>query len=167
VTTPAVYLKPGEWFFGEQPAVVETILGSCLGIIMRSSEGATCVAHCVLPRWEGGAAPDATGKFVDRTLAEMLRLFARRGVERVNLEVKLFGGAGVLLGGGGRAVQEVGRDNIEMAIQVLRREGIRVSACQVGGSRGRKIAVHTESGDVFVWTLGRSKAQAMPAPVRV
>jgi hypothetical protein len=42
-----------------------------------------------------------------------------------------------------------------------------VMACQVGGDRGLKIQVHTESGDVFVRALRRVQVQITPAPVPV
>lgn len=142
-----VCLQPGEWFFSERPVLIDTILGSCLGIVMRHRDGATCVAHCVLPRWNG--EPGGEARFVDRCLEQMMMLFDRRGRERSELDVKLFGGSRMLVTDPpGR--DPVGRQNLDMALAILRREGIRVSAQDVGGNRGRRILVHSATGEVRV-----------------
>jgi chemotaxis protein CheD len=165
--TPSIYLKPGEWFFGQAPAVVETVLGSCVGVVMRNGTGMTAVAHCVLPRWDGVSSPEATGKYVDRCLHEMLWRFERRGIARGDIEVKLFGGANVLASGGARGTLQVGRDNVNAAIAILERAGVRVTACQVGGTRGRKIVVRTGSGEVSMTVLPGLSGGVCPPPALV
>jgi chemotaxis protein CheD len=158
LTGARVYLNPGQWCCCETPAVVETILGSCLGIVIRAEDGRTCVSHCILARCDGSATPEATGKFVDLFIEETVRRFDRWGVARERLEAKLFGGANVLPRDPSRIVLSVGRQNVDTAIEALKRERIRVAACHVGGVRGRRISVHTGSGEVRVRALGRADA---------
>jgi chemotaxis protein CheD len=146
-----VSLKPGESFFSERPATVDTILGSCLGIVMRHRDGATCVAHCVLPRANGeNAEPGCTARFVDQSLEQMLAFFERRGISHDQLEVKLFGGSQILTTGPVGRMPPVGQQNLEAALAFLGREGIPVSAQDTGGRRGRRILVDSSTGEVQV-----------------
>ncbi len=146
-----VYLHPGEYFFSDEPAMIDTILGSCLGIVMRHRDGATCVAHCVLPRWHGETcAYGEEARFVDRCLGQMMAFFERRGIGHGQLEVKLFGGSQLLHSAERARMPSVGRQNLAAALSILRHEGIRVSAQDVGGNRGRKILVDSGTGNVDV-----------------
>jgi chemotaxis protein CheD len=151
--TGSVYLQPGEWYFGNHAAVIETVLGSCVAIVARAPGGATFAAHCMLPLWDGNPAVDAVGKFVDRTVEEMLNLFARHGVPAAALEVKLFGGAGVFVLSHAHRALRVGQNNIDTATALLQNAGVRIVARQVGGRAGRKIIVDLISGTVLVRQL--------------
>jgi chemotaxis protein CheD len=156
----SVYLQPGEWFFSDRPARIDTILGSCLGIVMRHRGGATCVAHCVLPAWNGDT--DESGdeaRYVDRCLEKMMSFFDRRGIVRSQLEVKLFGASQLLPGGVRANTLAVGRQNLTAALEILQREGIPVCSQDVGGNRGRKISVNSATGEVTVTYMQPPGAQ--------
>lgn len=147
----SLYLQPGEWFFSDRPAKIDTILGSCLGIVMRHHGGATCVAHCVLPAWKGETSESGDeARYVDRCLEKMLGFFDRRGIERSQLEVKLFGASQLLPGLVSGNTFAVGRQNLAAALEILEREGIAICSRDVGGNRGRKISVDSATGEVRV-----------------
>jgi chemotaxis protein CheD len=163
----SVYLQPGEWCLCEAPARVETVLGSCLGIVMRHREGTTCVAHCMLPEWDGAPSAAAAGKYVDQCLPEMLGVFERRGLAAEDLEVMLFGAAKVLGHRGGSDVLRIGDGNVRTAQRILQHAGVRVVAKRVGGTNGCKIVVDTRTGEVELRALGGAprakRTRAIPA----
>jgi chemotaxis protein CheD len=146
-----VTLMPGELFCGTNPTVVTTVLGSCVAVTMlcrRLSLWAIC--HGVLP---SGNEDDPPGccRYVDESVRRMSAWFQRRGALKKEIEVKLFGGAEIMMerGPGSRFVP-VGRSNVNMALSALESEGLRVATSDVGGYTGRKLRFHTLTGDVMV-----------------
>lgn len=125
---------------------------------MRVAGGPTYVAHCILARRDGDLGGGGAGKYVDLFIESALGEIERSGVGRGEIEAKLYGGADVLPRHPCRATPSVGRQNVDEAIACLRREGVRVAACQVGGLHGRRISVDTATGEVCVRGLGGAAA---------
>lgn len=156
----SAFLQPGELLTAERPMRVKTVVGSCLAIMIRAPRlGVTSIAHCLLP--EAGVAPETLPReealrYVDTTLALMLRGFAERGAASGDIEVKLFGGADSLAPDQGCGYW-VGRRNVESAQAILAARGLKVAASGVGGRQGRAIEFDTDTGEVFVKTLPAQK----------
>ena len=87
---------------GAQPAILRTILGSCVGVTFWSARlGAGAMCHGVLPRCPLNSAArlraSRTGhRYVDFSIRYLAAQFDALGARRDELEVKLFGGADVL-----------------------------------------------------------------------
>ena len=146
-----VTLMPGELFCGKNPTVVTTVLGSCVSVTMlcrRLSLWAIC--HGVLPEGNEDDPPGCC-RYVDESIRRMSEWFERRGALRKEIEVKLFGGAEILMErrDGSRFVP-VGRANVNMALKILESEKLAVLTSDVGGYTGRKLRFHTRTGDVMV-----------------
>ena len=165
-SNPARYsLKSGELFVGEEIAQIETLLGSCVAVVMfspRCRVGAVC--HSLLPscRTEEPCAGRCLQgpRFVDCSIQRMLEWFLKRGIMRNELVVKLFGGSDMFAaeqGDGNGTRKGIGQQNIDRAMQVLEREGLHLAASDVGGLRGRKIIFKTYTGEVFLKRLRRSE----------
>jgi chemotaxis protein CheD len=159
--TPAsYYLKPGELFAGEEAAQVKTLLGSCVAVTMfspRCRVGSLC--HSMLPSCRNetpcdGGCQDGP-RYVDCAIRRMLDWFVKRGIGRDEIEVKVFGGADMFSGPHGHDYKGIGRQNIDMAMQIIEKEGLKLAASDVGGPRGRKIIFKSYSGEVFLKRLGR------------
>jgi chemotaxis protein CheD len=147
-----VYLKPGELIVCEHKTLVTTVLGSCISVTMFHPErhiGAMC--HALLPHEK---AKGEAFRYVDTSIQNMLERFAEYGINRSRIEVKLFGGAEMLIAGrnSNRSVT-VGRKNIEVALQVIEAEQLRLVASDFGGTQGRKIHFHTYTGEIFLKRL--------------
>jgi chemotaxis protein CheD len=160
VDLPGVNLQPGELHLTRQPAILQTILGSCVGVTFWSRRlGAGALCHGVLPKcptgWAIGSDLSEGSRYVDYSIRYLAWQFDRLGAKRQEVEVKLFGGADVLPAS--EAVNPkptVGMQNCKVALQVLEEEGFIVRASDLGGVRGRTIHFHTGTGDVFVRRLG-------------
>jgi chemotaxis protein CheD len=172
---PDLNLHPGELFLARGPAILRTILGSCVSATFWSPRlGAGALSHGVLPRAPkirppGFSAADGY-RYVDFSIRYLAQQFDALGVDREELEVKLFGGADVLPLLRERADRPtVGALNCQAAVSVLAEEGFTVVASDLGGTRGRRIHFHTTTGEVRVyrleawtgvWDKPRSKATA-------
>ena len=149
-----VYLKPGEIYVSRTPALVSTVLGSCVSVTLYSVEariGAMC--HALLP---SGSLDDGF-RYVDSTveyLYDKLKIISGRSG---GFEAKMFGGADVLNPVGRLSgAPSVGRQNVAVALQVIKKLGIELIASDTGGDRGRKIFFYSNTGEVFLRQVKKS-----------
>ncbi|QEM67986.1 chemotaxis protein CheD [Geobacter sp. FeAm09] len=144
-----VYLKPGELFIARCPALVSTVLGSCVAVVLhapRSGVGGIC--HAMLP---GGDAEHDDFRYVDKAVPYLYNRINALCGGAGSIEAKLFGGAAVLNSGvRSEGAPSVGCRNIAAALQALDTLGVKVAAADTGGSRGRKLFFYSHSGEVFV-----------------
>jgi chemotaxis protein CheD len=155
VGLPEVHVQPGESVLVKEPAILRTLLGSCVGIaflIPRLGVGALC--HPMLPaspRKTGGAlSVEAGRRYVDYAIRDLARQFDAMGARRGEVQVKLFGGGDVLVVTMGASRPTVGRLNCEAALRVLEEEGFQVSASSLGGDCGVNIHFNTGTGEVLL-----------------
>lgn len=166
VDLPELNLQPGQLHLARRPMVLQTILGSCVGVTFWSPRlGAGALCHGVLPRcprrWSPAAGILDGHRYVDFSIRCLAQKFDALGAHRKELQVKLFGGADVLPTSDARkAKPTVGALNRETALEVLEEEGFTILAYDLGGTQGRKIYFHTGTGEVRVYRLGAGNGQA-------
>jgi chemotaxis protein CheD len=156
-----VYLHPGESYLARKPAIIRTILGSCVGVTFWSARlGIGALTHSQLPlcppaNSSAGISVAIGRRYVDFAIRDVARQLDELGAHRTEVQVKLFGGADVLLVGEAASTKPtVGKLNCEAAIEVLREEGFRVSASSLGGTSGLNIRFDTRTGEVLLRRLG-------------
>lgn len=148
----ALYLHAGYLIASATPAVVTTILGSCVAVCLwdrRLSIGG--VNHYLLPHWagEGHSSP----RFGNVAIELLLRQLVELGCQTRSLEAKLFGGACVIGAFRQNGGDHLGAKNVELARRVLASHGIPVAAEDVLGHKGRKLIFHTDQGTAWVRDL--------------
>ena len=156
---PGLTLHPGELFLARSPTLLQTILGSCVGVTFWSARlGAGAMCHGVLPSWREGYGAGSSAadrhRYVDLSIRYLIRQFDALGANGQELEVKVFGGADVLpIMASREEVPTVGALNCQTALKVLEEEGLRVLASDLRGVRGRRVHFHTGTGEVMVRRL--------------
>jgi chemotaxis protein CheD len=144
-------LNPGEWTVCHAPALVETLLGSCVSIALWCGErqiGGLC--HYVLPVSPGSKVD---GRYGDAAMSLMLGRLADEAIEGKHCVAKVYGGGKMFQFDS--ATGDIGSKNIEAAQQMLEYCGIRVVESDVGGWVYRKISFDLATGSV---TLTRGDA---------
>ncbi|MBF0214489.1 MAG: chemotaxis protein CheD [Magnetococcales bacterium] len=161
-----IRLDPGELFIGTSPAAVHTVLGSCVSITFyhsRLRQGAICHGrkpHHVCGRSGAGLKIcRELGDHVQCSLEFMLSWFDHRGVPRQELEVKLFGG-GMMFATPASGVENpmlnMGRRNIDTAMEFIRVKRLHLTASDVGGPWARQIVFYTDSGEIKLKRIRKS-----------
>jgi len=152
---PEIYLQPGESRLVNEPAILRTLLGSCVGIAFRAPRlGLGALCHPMLPRFPVRPPMPlnraAARRYVDFAIRELAERFDVLGARRGEIEVKLFGGGDVLMSSDDSPRPTVGSLNIEVARMVLEEEGFGVTASSLGGKRGVNIYFNTKTGEVLL-----------------
>jgi len=154
-----ITLKPAEMYVGTTPAVVSTILGSCVAVTMFNRRlGVAAICHALLPHPGDnepcGANYVESRKYVTCVIPEMAEKMRQYGIHPREIEVNLFGGTDTFSQRTGPASgHPVGRLNVKTALKVLEAEQLRLKTSHVGGVRGRKILFHTHTGEVLLKRL--------------
>lgn len=142
------YLHPGNIFASEEPHIVTTILGSCVGVCLWDpvhKRGG--INHYLLPLWNGDGLP--IPKFGNIAIKRLIEKMEEMGSGKRLLKAKLFGGSAINTNEGpGSGLLNVGKRNIEIARDVLGDEGIPIVGEDTGGPLGRRLLFNTESGKV-------------------
>jgi chemotaxis protein CheD len=153
-----IFLEPGGLYCTDEPAVVRTVLGSCVAVCLVDRYcRAAGMNHYVLPSNPGGQSGLRYG---DVAIEKLIQKMSRLGCGLGELRAKVFGGAAVLPFG--LAEDTVGTKNVTMALELLRSRSIPVVARRTGGENGLLIRLYTATGRVMVRpivaTSGRSAA---------
>ncbi|MGA7522492.1 MAG: chemotaxis protein CheD [Acidobacteriaceae bacterium] len=148
-----IYVQPGELHLVRGPAILRTVLGSCVGVTFwneRLEIGALC--HPMLPRCpsaEGGRlSVAALRRYVDSAIREVAEKLDALGARRQETEVKVFGGGDVLQVERTDKRPTVGRLNADRALQILAEERYSIVAQRLGGRQGIHIDFLTTNGEV-------------------
>lgn len=155
-----VYLQPGEMFLAREPTMIRTLLGSCIAVAFWSERmGIGALCHAMLPRCpehsSGAVQPETGYRYVDFAVRDIARKLDELGVHRSEVQVKVFGGADVLLSSENETIHRptVGSLNCDSALDVLNEEGFQVIASRMRGTSGLNIHFNTGNGEVWLRRL--------------
>lgn len=147
------FIHVGEIFVGAKPTEISTVLGSCISVCLYDKiEQVGGMNHYLVPLWnENGLQSPKYGNIsIPKLIENMLNI----GCEKYNLEAKLFGGGNVI--NVSHEDMMIGRKNILIAKEILRDYNIKITAQDVGGTRGRKILMRSDTGKIFLKYTGTS-----------
>ena len=147
---------PGQFLITTVPALISTVLGSCVSVCLLDKGTTTGgLNHFLLPGTESDESGNANCGLTATSL--LIHAMLRRNVKVESMEAKIFGGCNSLYRS--NDIFKVGERNIAMAIAVLKSFGIPIVATHVGGIHGRKIEFNTSTGKVQVHLLPTTGAE--------
>jgi chemotaxis protein CheD len=130
---------------------LKTILGSCVGVILRDPDRhVSGLAHIMLP--ERRRDDVSAGKYADSAIPALLDKMVASGGRRGSLQAMLIGGA-QMFPMGNRKIAAIGDLNIEAARRVLKESNIPIIYEETGGLAGRAVLFDNVTGKVSVKTL--------------
>lgn len=141
------FIHVGEIYIGAKPTEINTILGSCVAVCLYDSmQQVGGMNHYLVPLWnENGLQSPKYGNIsIPRLIDSMLNI----GCNIKDIEAKVFGGANVIDVSSHDMM--IGRKNILIASEILREYGIKITAKDVGGDKGRRIMMRSDTGKIFL-----------------
>jgi chemotaxis protein CheD len=156
-----VYLRPGEFCFGEGNLRISTLLGSCVSIILWHpllAHGGMC--HYMLPsrnQVRGNLAPD--GKYADEAMELFTMELEKRHTLATQYQVNVYGGGNMFDERTSKTVN-IGTQNIEMAHQLLNKFGFKLAYDHLGSFGHRKIAFDVWNGEVRLIHVDNRKTES-------
>lgn len=150
-----IFLFPGEVCISNKPVRVITLLGSCVSITFFSAtKRIGAILHALLPEFKGtqGVDEESRLKYLDQAFNYILRKLDRHGIDRDDLEIKLFGGSSILQFSPSEpeSYDGIGRKNVEKARALIAYERMKIASEDTGGIYGRKLHFYPLTGDVYI-----------------
>jgi two-component system chemotaxis response regulator CheB len=146
-----VFLLPGEMAFVREPTAIETLLGSCVAVILHDpTRGWGGMNHFMVPSQTGHM--DA-GKVGETAVPKLIQMAALSGCQPSSLRAAIIGGGAVvghLAAAANVAGLDVGRRNTACAVHALMKAGIAITRQDVGGNNGRRVSFDSASGAIQV-----------------
>jgi len=133
-------ILPGELYITQIDEMITTVLGSCISACIRDpSANVGGMNHFMLPISKDlgllkSKDTSAAARYGNFAMEQLINEILKHGGKRENLEVKLFGGGRVL-----SHMTDVGKRNIEFALEYLQLEGLNLVTKDLGDIFPRKI----------------------------
>lgn len=141
------FIHVGEIHIGARPTEISTVLGSCIAVcIYDPVEQIGGMNHYLLPLWNSNGLQSP--KYGNISIPKLIESMENLGCERRNMQAKVFGGANVIEMK--NIDMMIGRKNILIAEEILKEYKIPIVAKDVGGERGRRIAMQSDTGKIFL-----------------
>jgi len=156
--TPVHYLYPASLIIKREPYLINTLLGSCVAIILWDKvNNVAGMNHYMLPLWNGKGMPSP--KYGNIAIEKLLQGMINKGAKKENIVAKVFGGGEVI--DNMQQHFQIGQRNIELAFDKLKELEIKIIAKSTGGKLGRKIQLNTKNGEIKMKYIEKtSKLQA-------
>jgi chemotaxis protein CheD len=144
------HLQPGYIFSSLEPALISTVVGSCVAVCLFDRRlqfgGMNHFLYSKVP-WRG----KTTAQYGDVALPALIRIMTHQGSRVQDLEAQLFGGAA-------RSLDDhwdMGLKNVKVARKILKKNGIPIVSEDVGGVKGRRLIYHTRTNETVVMKTHR------------
>lgn len=138
------------------PAVLRTILGSCVGICiydrMKKIGG---MAHILLPVDTSNGT--AVEKFAETAIPYMVQMLIKEGAKKEFMSAKIAGGASMFKFEASVTLGQIGERNIEETKKMLEKLQIPLVDEDTGGCAGRVIDFFLDDGHLKVKANGQEK----------
>ncbi len=141
------FIHVGEIFIGAKPTEISTVLGSCVAVCLYDNiQRIGGMNHYLVPLWNENGLQSP--KYGNISIPRLIESMESIGCNRANMEAKIFGGGNVI--DVSTEDMMVGRKNILIAKEILREYRIPIKASDVGGDKGRRIMMRSDTGKIFL-----------------
>ena len=141
------FLHPGYILVSKDPYLISTVLGSCVSVCLWDSvQKFGGMNHYLYSISYSGERNSQSG---DISIPYMIKLLIDLGIKKHDLKAHIVGGAQ----NKDMQCSTIGRDNINIAKQILQKHHIDIITMDVGGETGRKVIFDNYTGEVTVYKV--------------
>ena len=140
---------------GPDTVLVTLGLGSCVAVAIRDDrEKRGSMVHIMLPSQSYGKRRpgEKMNKYADIAIPEAIRGLEELGCRKENMSAKIAGGS-CMFNVGREDQINIGRRNVDSVKRILETVDIPLVAEDTGGSNGRTVEFHIESGLLIIKTV--------------
>lgn len=149
-----VQILPGEFYVTANGEIIATVLGSCVSTCIRDRKlGLGGMNHFMLPEDPHKDPRGDALRYGCFALERLINEVIKRGGQRDQLEIKVFGGGQVIA-----SLTDIGRSNVEFVRNYLRDEQLESVVEDVGGQWARRVRYYPSTGKVLVKHLAMQEA---------
>ena len=156
-TAATIMVGLGEVKVSQDPEAILACLGLGSCVAVSAFDPVTKVgamAHVVLPKSQGKIGERA-GRYADVAVPLLLKSLRDQGAEDSRLQIRLAGGAQMSLAPGMGTAFKIGEENLTAVLAALAAEGLKPTAMETGGNKGRTMRLFIESGKATVASAGQ------------
>lgn len=144
-----VLIHIGGYYASREPAIIQTLLGSCVAVCLYDkTAGIGGMNHILLPGKADLSHFDASARYGINAMELLINAIMIHGGKKSRLKAKAFGGSNLLPNISSE--NRMGDKNSNFVVEFLRRESIELAGRDFGGKESRRIAFHTDTGEVLV-----------------
>ncbi len=148
------FIKPGHIYISPSPAIISTVLGSCVAIcIYDNNLKISGMNHFKHPKTDN--PKHATADYGNIATLALIRMMLEHGSNEGELEAQIFGGAF----NDEISLKDVGRENITVASTILKQKNIPIVSEDVSGKKGRKIIFDTAAKEIAVLKVDKLRQE--------
>jgi chemotaxis protein CheD len=148
-------LHPGDVVCSERDTRMETLLGSCVSIVLTDPRRTVGVMSHIVHTSYSTSAKSVSGAFGDVAFDMMFKLLMKRGIDPLQCHAYVYGGGNMFP----HQLTDfpIGERNACWALDQLAHEGIHVVYHDVGGAAYRRLS----------WTVGPDAPGVVAVPIAV
>ncbi|HEY6878677.1 MAG TPA: chemotaxis protein CheD [Polyangiales bacterium] len=155
MTAIDVTIRIGGVFASDRPAVVRTVLGSCVAACLYDPVSRVGgMNHFMLPSSDDVLRADDPARYGLQAMELLLGQMQRLGARRSRLIAKIFGGGHVLATAS--SDRSVAARNVEFIRSYAREEKLQIASQDLGGSAPRAVHFYTNTGKALVKQLSKN-----------
>lgn len=141
------------------PSALTTLgLGSCVGIVLYDTVSKVSgLVHVMLPDSTKIKKNENQAKFADTGIDGLIVKMTQLGANKRNLIAKIAGGAQMFAFTSNNDMLRIGERNVIATKEKLKQLGIRIIAEDTGLSYGRTIEFYSETGQLYIKSVGKEK----------
>ncbi|NVZ25298.1 chemotaxis protein CheD [Pseudomonas gingeri] len=142
---PPLFLRPGDYFFGQHEGTVTTLLGSCVSIILWHPRWRLlAVSHYLLPN-DPSARNGLDTRYGEGVFQRIQADMRRHGTHPNEYRKGIFGG-GSLVRFEGTPTRKIGHNNSAFAREQFSLRNWAVDHCDLNGQHYRRLHIDGSSG---------------------
>ncbi len=145
------YIHAGQLYIGVNPTEITTVLGSCVAVcLVDQIKNIAGMNHYLMPLWNGEGLKSL--KYGNVSINKLIEDMIAAGSNKRHIVAKIFGGASP-----NQVTHEslmIGKKNIMVCENILEEHRISIVAKDIGGIRGRRIALNSVTGKITLKYAG-------------
>ena len=113
------------------------------------------LAHIMLPYRSQALNSENKAKFADTAIGELLSEMLKLGASKARISAKIAGGAQMFAFNSTSELMNIGKRNVQATKEILWHHRLPLIAEDTGGTYGRTIELHSQTGLLLIKTIGR------------